>query len=370
VLIAMPLYAVHLGGTEEDAGLMTLIFTMAALLGRLPVGWAMDRWGRRPILLAGAVVAIVSGVTYQVVARVPVLFVLRAFHGLAMSLFTTAVAAVISDLVPAARRGEGVGYWGMGSNLSLAISPIVALEVVGRYSFSALFLLSTTMALLALALGAAVRETGARRRVRFTLRLETLFVRSAVMPAIVMAALTMSHGAIVTLLPLMGQARALGNPGVFFTVAALVLVAVRAKAGALSDRLGRGPILVPGMLLAAASMAVVGLAARPAVLVAAGAMYGLGFGLAQPALMALVADRAADADRARAIATYYAGWELGIGLAGFGLAYVVTWSGFTAAFFAAGAASALGGIGYLATPGRPRLRPGPGDAISAPPPTP
>jgi len=358
VLVAVPLYALDRGGSETDAGVLTLLFTSAAFLGRVPVGWAMDRWGRRPVMMAGTGIAAVSGLLYPAVKTMPALFALRLFHGLAMALFSTAAAVVVTDVVPLPRRGEGMGFFGMGSNLALALGPLASLAVVGRFSFAPLFAVSAAVALTGVALGAAVRETGVRAPVSLSLRPGTVFVRRAIFPAVIMGMLTVAHGGVVTFLPLMGRARDLGNPGVFFTVAAIVLVAVRAKAGSLSDRLGRGPILVPGMLLAAAAMVLLGISHGPRTLMAAGVFYGLGLGLAQPALMALVADRVGEKERGRAIATFYTGWELGIGLGAYVLGYLLAWTDFTVMYWAAGLMPAVGGLVYLLVPGRPERRSG------------
>ena len=356
-LVALPLYVLERGGGKTDAGMLTLLFTTASLVGRVPVGWAMDRWGRRPIMMAGAGVAMAGGLLYPVARTVPALFALRLFHGLAMGLFSTAAAVVVTDVVPAARRGEGMGVFGMGSNTALAMGPILSLAVVGRFSFTPLFAASAAVALAAVVLGAAVGETGTPAPVRFSFRPETAFQRGAVFPAIIVAALMVAHGSVVTFLPLMGQVREIGNPGAFFTVAAVMLLAVRAKAGSLSDRWGRGPVIVPGMLLTAAAMLLTGLAHAPRTLLAAGALYGLGLGLAQPALMALAADRAGEGERGRAIATLYTGWELGIGLGAYAFGCLLTWADFTLSYWAAGLVTAAGCLGYLLASGRSGRRP-------------
>ena len=359
-LIATPLYALHLGGTEADAGTLTLLFILSALIARLPTGWAMDRWGRRPVLLAGTGIALLSTAIYPALGRAEALFPLRTLHGAGIGLFSTASAAMITDLAPLQRRGEGMGYFGISSNLGLALGPPVALAVMGRWGFATLFSLAAVVALAALVLGGLAGETVAPRPVAFSLRPRALFALRVALPGLVMGAMTISYGGLITLLPLMGRARPLGNPGAFFTAAAVMLVLTRVLAGPLSDRWGRGIIIVPGLVVEAASMIMVGLAHGPALLAAAGAVYGTGFALAQTALMALAADRAGPADRARAMSTYFTGWELGIGIGGYGLALCLPRAGFTGAFALAALASIAGVVGYLAARGRPPLisRPG------------
>jgi len=63
----------------------------------------------------------------------------------------------------------------------------------------------------------------------------------------------------------------------------------------------------------AASLAVIAIARAPWALYAAGALFGLGLGGAQPTLMAWATDLVPATDRGKAMATFYTAWELGIG---------------------------------------------------------
>jgi MFS family permease len=356
VLIATPLYALDRGGTQEDAGSLTLLFSLAALLSRLPIGWVMDRWGRRPVMLAGLALAAACCLLYRAVGTLPALLALRPLHGVALGIFTAAATAVIADVSPASRRAEGMGYFGLGNNVAWALGPALSLAVVSRFRFPPLFLMAAAVGMVGLVLAVPVRETGAKVPHGVPVRARTIFVPRAIFPGLIVGALTVTHGALVTFLPLMGRARTLGNPGAFFTMASILLVAVRAKAGALSDRWGRGSVIVPGMVLSALAMVLVGLAHTPARLMLAGTVYGLGVALAQPALMALVADRTTEADRARAISTFYTGWELGIGMGAFPFGYLLSWTSFTVMYAAVGLVTAAGALGYLLAPAQPRRR--------------
>ena len=97
----MPLYALHRGGTEADAGTLTTLFTLAALFFRLPIGWVMDRWGRRPVLIGGALCGVASALLYPQAESVPAIFVSRPLHGIALGVFSTATAAVVPVEAPA-----------------------------------------------------------------------------------------------------------------------------------------------------------------------------------------------------------------------------------------------------------------------------
>jgi MFS family permease len=90
------------------------------------------------------------------------------------------------------------------------------------------------------------------------------------------------------------------------------MLAIRAKAGKISDRRGRAAVVIPGLLITGIAFGVLGLTSGPIWVLVGAAICGLGFGSVQPALMALTADRVRLEDRGKAMGTFYMAWELGI----------------------------------------------------------
>lgn len=52
----LPMYVKHLGGSDAMSGLVVGVLGVAALMFRLPVGWLLDRYGRKGLLLLGLVI--------------------------------------------------------------------------------------------------------------------------------------------------------------------------------------------------------------------------------------------------------------------------------------------------------------------------
>jgi len=88
-------------------------------------------------------------------------------------------------------------------------------------------------------------------------------------------------------------------------VFALVVTAVRNYAGHLSDRFGRVTVAAAGLGLAAAALAALAVASDASSLMAAGVIYGAGFGALTTALLAWCVDVVDEANRGRAMGTYY-----------------------------------------------------------------
>src|SRR5881396_1994619 len=77
-------------------------------------------------------------------------------------------------------------------------------------------------------------------------------------------------------------------------------------------------------------------------LMAAGVLYGAGFGALTTALMAWCVDVVDAKNRGRALGTYYTALELGIGLGSLGAGFGVDAVGFMGTFLAAAAATLTG----------------------------
>ncbi|HBH00854.1 MAG TPA: MFS transporter [Candidatus Rokubacteria bacterium] len=311
LLSVIPLYTVRLGGREVHVGLVTGLFAGTAMVLRPVAGVLTDTLGRRPLILAGGAIFALASLGYTAVGSVAALLALRVFHGTGMGLAPTAATVVVADVSPPERRGEAMGVYSLTITTGSAIGPWLGIELYRGLGPAPMFLVSAAIAACAVALAWTLPETrpapgraGAWRR--------GLFSRAALYPAALILGLYVGFGALVSFLPLYAERRGLGNPGLLFTVFALAGLAVRWGAGRLADRLGRRLVVAPALVLAGLGLVLLAQARTTADLVLAGVIYGLGFGAAQPALMAMTVDRVPPEERGRALGTLYTAWELGI----------------------------------------------------------
>jgi MFS family permease len=313
ILPVMPLYVAGLGGTSTQIGLIIGLFASVAMVLRPPAGWLIDARGTRPVLLAGMSVFLLSSLGYLFTSSVTPILALRLFHGMGMGLFPTAATVIIAELAPPLRRGEAMGWFGIANSIAFIAGPAGGLVVVKQVGYVALFLLAAGVAalgLLCVFLLPKIRRD-APSRVGLP-RLGDVFSRAAFLPSAILVCLYLPYGILIAFIPLIATSRGLDNPGLFYTVYAVAMLVVRAKAGEISDRRGRAIVILPGMLCAALAMIILGgTSGSIGVLVGAAAM-GVGFGAVQPALMALTTDRVTVAERGKAMGTFYFAWELGI----------------------------------------------------------
>jgi MFS family permease len=232
----------------------------------------------------------------------------------------------------------------------MAVGPLAGMEVVRSFGFAALFAVAAACAMVALGLSAVVRET-LEAPARVPLRLRATLSRAALLPSAIVLCLHVTYGAQVSFLPLHVDRQGL-NPGLFFLAFALVVAVVRGHAGRLSDRLGRRPVAVTGLVVTALAVVTLTFTADVRGLFAAGILYGIGFGTAQPALTAWTVDAVEVQDRGRAMGTYYTALELGIAIGAVGAGVAAAAFGFAATFLTAAGVAVLGAVVAAGTPKR------------------
>jgi MFS family permease len=348
LLSALPIFARRLGASDGAIGVLMGSFAVTSLLLRPLTGWAADRYGRRPFMIAGSIVFTLASVAYGWAAGALGLLLVRLAHGAGMGLYPTAASAMVADVTPAARRGEILGLYGAAGSIAMAVGPLTGIALVGRLGFVGLFWIAGAVAALALAMTLALPETLAHRRaVPFTPA--GAISRAAVWPSLVTLCLMFTYGTQVAFLPLHAEARGV-NPGIFFLVFAITITLARGPAGRLSDRRGRAPLAAAGLLLAALALAMLALAEGALGLAAAGGVYGVAYGTAQPALMAWCVDGVPEGDRGRAMGTFYSALELGIAIGAMSSGLAVAQWGVTATFLATAGIAVAGAALATARP--------------------
>lgn len=346
LLSVLPIFARRLGASDNAIGVVMASFAITSLLLRPPTGWGADRYGRRPFMLLGALLFVIASIAYGWTAGALGLVIVRLVHGAGMGLYPTAASAMVADLTPPQRRGEVLGLYGAAGSIALAIGPITGIAVVERLGFAVLFWIAGGVAAIACVLTLLIGETLARARaVPFTLA--GAVSATALWPALITLGLMFTYGVQIAFLPLHADSHGV-NPGVFFLTFAVLTTLARGPAGRLSDRVGRPPVAAAGLLLAAVALVVLALSEGGPGLATAGAIYGLAYGTAQPALLAWCVDGAAEGERGRAMGTFYTALEIGIAIGAMASGVAVARWGFVETFLAtAGVAVGAGGLALL-----------------------
>ena len=150
----LPLFIIaEFGGSDVQAGLAMTSFQIGTSLFRPFAGYLIDKKNKRQLLLLALVLFNLVMLAFNFLAGLEEIFVLRAFHGVLFSLTTTTAAAIAVLVIPPSRRGEGVGYFAVTTNLAMVVGPLAGLLLYQLLGISVLFLF-LSLAAAAMLLGA------------------------------------------------------------------------------------------------------------------------------------------------------------------------------------------------------------------------
>ena len=329
----LPIYIEEFGGTTKIAGLALTSLTVAAILSRPVTGWALDRYGRKPILLGGLFLFLIPMVIYIRLVPVVMLIVLRFFQGLGWGIGNTAAGTVAADVIPRKRMGEGMGYFGLTLSISMAFSPALALWLVERYSFRELFIACTLFTVVALVLALFIQYPQIEKQLASP---KFVFMeRAALQPSLVILLVIFSYVSLVSFLPLYAIEQGLKTAGLFFTSFALTTILSRPLSGIIVDRTGsRGydfSVLI-GTLATAGAMPIIAGASGWVHLLLGGMCYGIGFGFVQPTMLALCIRNMPPEKKGAANATFWTAVDIGAACGSLFWGFVAAALGYQAMF--------------------------------------
>ncbi|MEI8257100.1 MAG: MFS transporter [Deltaproteobacteria bacterium] len=303
----------RLGADETRIGWVFATTALTAIAARPPMGSAMDRRGRRRVILAGGVLHVLACGLYLTVSDVgPWVYVVRMVHGVAEASLFAALFALAADIVPASRRIEGIALFGVSGMLPVSIGGVVGDYVLEHGGFPRLFVIATACAvgglLLSLPLRDVPRAPSSRPRATFV---SAVFRRT-------LAPLWFAGGAFATALvahfvfmKTFVLRHHIGSMSGFFSAYAFTAIALRVFLGRVPEQLGPKNVLVPAFGFVVAGQLFLSFASTSTHVALAGVLCGLGHGFAFPILCGLVVERADEADRGSALAFFTALFDLG-----------------------------------------------------------
>lgn len=324
-----------IGGNEFGVGLNVAVFAAAAVLARPFLGRLANRYGRRWVMVAGALIAAAGGLGMSQVESLLPLLGLRMLTGIGEASLFVGAATLIADLSPRDRRAEGASYFSVAVFTGLGLGPVLGEQILNDVEFERTFIVAGLFAILASVIASFapdhVISPGAQTDgVIDQPPTRTGWARyvhpAAVLPGTVLA---LGVGGLTTFflfVPEYSRDLGLKNSGGLFLVYALVSVLIRIFGATLPERLG--PRRMVTIALTAFAIGLFALAAVSSVwaLWFAAAMVGIGAAFNYPSLNALTVNRVNDSERAQAISSFTMFFEIGsavCGLAIGGLAEVV-----------------------------------------------
>ena len=138
--VARPLFVDSLGGALFQIGLVSSLSALPRLVSGPVTGLLSDRWGRRPMLMLGAL-AHGTILVAQFFSESYVQFALLEFlAGVGIAFWTVSSGILIADLTKIANRGRGVGLRDTAMRLGMLGGPLVGGLIAAQFELRWVFI--------------------------------------------------------------------------------------------------------------------------------------------------------------------------------------------------------------------------------------
>ncbi len=354
--ILTPLLPIYLdsqfNANKDTMGLVLSGYVIAALVVRPFSGFIVDSFDRHKVLMVCffCFFAMFSG--YLAAGTLLLFGIVRTLHGLPFGALTVANSTVAIDSLHAARRNEGIGYYGLSNNLAMAFAPSVGIWIyTATDNFKLLFWIALAVALLGL-LAVSTIKLPYRQPVKHKEKIsfDRFFLTKAWILAINICLFGSCWGIMSNYVAIYGKEE-LGitdGTGLFFMILSIGLFVSRIQG---SRALRKGLIThnaAMGILLSAVGFTLFAAVEQQWAYYLSAAMIGLGNGHMYPAFLNMFIKVARHDQRGTANSSILTSWDAGMGLGiligGFMLEYV----SYVSAFWVAAAMQCCGAILFFA----------------------
>ncbi|MDO9119029.1 MAG: MFS transporter [Nitrospira sp.] len=304
-MVRMPvlaLFAEHLGAGPERIGLIVSVSTLTGVLLKLPSGALSDIYGRKFLLRIGVVAFGLPPFLYLFITDLNSLTILRFVHGLATAIFAPSALATVAELYRE-RRGAALGTYTACTQSGALLGPFIGGYLAHVAGFDFAFVTAGVCGCIAIVLFYSMHLDVATPRVQqkgmrpLLAEMWKGFVivarnRKVLITSATDGAKMIANGALMAFLPLYGLTVGLnpGEVGLLFSVQAGTSFFSKPIMGRVSDRVGRQPLIIIGLLICAATFVCMPHVSIFAGLLLLSAGFGFGEAVVSSSSSAFVAD--------------------------------------------------------------------------------
>ena len=340
LMVTIAAYAVDEFNTSTStAGLISSIFIIGTLFGRLGGGRIIGDWGSKKTLFVGLLAFLVTTLLYFVAFNMPMLMITRLLHGTALGLASTATGTIVAQIVAPERRGEGIGYYSLSAILATAIGPFIGILLTQRVEdYQVIFIVNAVLAVGCFLLFYAVSVPSTVKKVstskaKFSV---TSFIEMRAVPiSIVALVIGFAYSGVMSFMTFYAEEIDLVTAGsYFFIVYAIVVLLTRPFTGKLLDMRGANIVVYPCLVIFAVGMYLFSSATTTVVFVIAAALIGIGYGNFNSVAQAVALKVTPNERLGLATSTYFILYDLGLGVGPYVLGLFAPTYGYRMIFFA------------------------------------
>jgi MFS family permease len=338
----VPLFAVSLGASTVEVGIINSAFLLMAGVLSFPLGVLSDRVGRKPLIAWGLAISLITSLLLAFSTSPRQLMGIYLLFGMGLAAVGPTLMTYVADISPPAYAGRAYGWYTTAIYTGMSLGPAAGGLVAQGWGFRPLFLLAAGFIFLLIWVTVfflpevrGVREKEPKKGKRKIIGKELWKNRPLLGCWLVTLGGCFGQGMFLTFFPLHAHQQGLkmGQIGMVFAVQAIFNALSRFPIGRLSDMVGhRRNLVVLGFMGFGASLAGVGVSESMAHFTLTSIALGVTMGLAFTPLGALVAETAPPESKGLAMGGYNTCIYLGMMLSSAFMGGVIGMIGFAQTF--------------------------------------
>lgn len=350
-------YAVHTYHVSTTvAGLITGMTIIGTMVARFSAGIMTSKFSAKKLTILSMIILVPILLAYQYEGGIIYLLIIRFIQGLAVGLTGTVTNTAVINVIPLARRAEGIAYFSLATILGTAFGPFLALLIEQHYSYTILFWLefiTGVVALMASFLIDAKKVTIKATSTNNKFNLKTLIEPKVLGISLTLGFVTFGYAALQSELDFYASDLNLVTfASYFFLVYALAILVSRPLVGRLMDNKNENYVVYPALIILAIGLFILGKMSNGWMMLLAAILIGFGFGNFQSAVQSTTTQMV-PADRlTQTTATYFICYEFSLGFGPSIIGFIQPMLGYQNLFIVMAVIALIGIILYYFIHGR------------------
>ena len=347
----IPVYALDLGATGFQVGMIIASFNIARVFANPISGRLSDRWGRKPFIVSGLFLYAVVSICYILATDINDLILVRFLHGLTSVLVVPVAMALAADIAPDNKLARYMGTLNMAVMLGLGVGPMLGGIIRDTLGMNAAFYAMGILALFTvigvmllipndrIGSESKIKKAAApikdllKHRVALGLFFLRLFVASG-------------QGSVYTFLPLLGIDMGITSSevGIILGVNIFLIAVLQRACAGLADRSDPRVLIILGTIISGITVLAMPYAKGFGTILALNIVMGASNGIATPAGFVLTGKVGRKLGMGSIMGLTDAGWSLGMIISPIFSGIVMDSLGLPSIFFIGGVLIMIGSV--------------------------
>lgn len=281
----LPVYVLDLGGTNALSGMMMTGLTVLGIVTRIIIAPLIDKVGRRKLLILGSGLYALNAILFCFTKDLNVLFALRVLCGFTQGVFFPVPPTMVADISPEDLLVDAMGFFGVSSSITFAVTPTVGLAIYNSFGPEAMFITAAAAGVISFVLSLFIREhyqkpvrvpKDKREKKRPALQMDRVFLTLVLLPCFINLFLYVGNSSITSFLTPCGLSRGIEQISLYFLINNIAVMVSRLLIGRVIPYVSKHLCIFVGLLFCAVGTAIIAFAYGMGLMVLSAVLTGVG----------------------------------------------------------------------------------------------